>query len=217
MSPPRETPPALRLFLWGLLVSVLLAIVVTTIFSRSWLSGAIEPPPILGEVPDFTLVNRDGREVSLGDLAGAPWVADFIFTRCPATCPVMSSQMAKLQKHRAFTSSRARLVTFSVDPAHDTSEVLEAYARRFEAGERWWFLTGSPEVVFPLVREGFRLGVDPTPPEGQRGEPIVHSTRFVLVDGQGRIRGYYDGLEDDAVERLAEDVRALDLIARRSS
>ena len=91
-----------------------------------------EPPPVLGEVPDFTLVNRDGQAVRRADLAGAPWIADFIFTRCGASCPMMSLRMAKLERELP-RDLGVRFVSFSVDPEYDTPEVLQEYAESFGA------------------------------------------------------------------------------------
>ena len=82
-----------RGLLWGILVAVLLVVATAALVQQL---RRPDPPPVLGQVPDFTLTNRDGRTVHLSDLAGAPWIADFIFTRCPASCPIMTARMAKL-------------------------------------------------------------------------------------------------------------------------
>jgi cytochrome oxidase Cu insertion factor (SCO1/SenC/PrrC family) len=166
------------------------------------------PPPVLGEVPGFSLTNRDGRTVTLADLAGRPWVADFIFTRCPASCPMMTARMARLG--RELPEGAARLVSFTVDPAHDTPEALARYAAAFEGPADWLFLTGGAEELHRLSREGFKLAVDPAPPPDMAGaEPILHSTRFVLVDGEARIRGYYDAFDEESMKALERDLAAL--------
>lgn len=169
-------------------------------------------PPIFGRVPDFTLANRDGRTVRLGDLAGGPWIADFVFTRCTASCPVMSGKMARLDRELA-PPPRVRLVSFSVDPEHDTPAVLARYAASYAASPRWLFLTGSREHLYRLSRQGFKLGVDSRPASRGRlridAEDILHSTRFVLVDGRANIRGYYDSLDPAALRRLRDDLEAV--------
>lgn len=166
-------------------------------------------PPILGRVPDFTLANRDGRTVRLGDLAGEAWIADFVFTRCTASCPVMSGKMAHLDRELA-PPPRVRLVSFSVDPEHDTPAVLARYAASYAASPRWLFLTGSREHLHRLSRQGFKLGVDSRPASrGPGAEDILHSTRFVLVDGRASIRGYYDSLDPAALRRLRDDLEAV--------
>jgi protein SCO1/2 len=191
--------------LWGLLVLALLAVAAATAVQRL---RKPEPLPVLGQVPAFALTNRDGRVVRRADLAGRPWVADFVFTRCPASCPMMSARMARL--NRDLPSDLAvHLVSISVDPAHDTSEVLQRYAESFQATGRWLFLTGRREDVRRLCIEGFKLGLDMAPGPGNGPEPILHSTRFVLVDGQGNIRGYYEAFDEGSTAKLRRDLLAL--------
>lgn len=164
------------------------------------------PLPVLAEVPSFSLIQRDGSTVTRDDLLGAPWIADFIFTRCPGICPLMSLTMQRLGE-RLPSGSAVRLVSISVDPEFDTPEVLTAYAERFNAPSSWLFLTAEhAETTHELARKGFLLAVDPDPAPGTTEEPILHSSRLVLVDGKGRIRGYYDALHDEERERLLGDV-----------
>jgi protein SCO1/2 len=196
-----------RLLIWGLLVAVLLAVAGTAIWQR--LGGLRRPDlPVLGIVPDFTLTNRDGRTVHRADLAGAPWIADFIFTRCAASCPMMSQRMARLIRDLP-PELPARFVSFTVDPQYDRPAVLERYAESFSAPERWLFLTGGTEEMHRLSREGFKLAVDAAGNPANPDEPILHSTRFVLVDGEGRIRGYYEAFDEESTAKLVRDVRAL--------
>jgi protein SCO1/2 len=197
--------PLRRRMLWGLLVLALLAVAAATAVQRL---RKPEPLPVLGQVPAFALTNRDGRVVRRADLDGRPWVADFVFTRCPASCPMMSARMARL--NRDLPSDLAvRLVSISVDPAHDTPEVLQRYAESFQATDRWLFLTGTREDVRRLCIEGFKLGLDMAPGPGSGPEPILHSTRFVLVDGKGGIRGYYEAFNEDSTAKLKRDLLAL--------
>lgn len=191
-----------RLVLWGVLVLALVGIGGAALWSRLAGGQKAAPPPVLGRVPDFALTNRDGRTVTRADLAGRPWVADFVFTRCALSCPLMTERMADLGRGRE--EPPFRRVSFTVDPEHDTPEVLARYAERYAAPDDWLFLSGPAAEVYPLVREGFLLAVEPSPPPGTASpqEPILHSNRFVLVDGEGRIRGYYDAFDDEAMERL---------------
>ncbi len=198
-----------RGLIWTLLVVVLVAVVTATIMDRL---RRPEPPPVFDPVPAFSLTNRDGRTVRLPDLQGKPWIADFIFTRCPASCPLMTARMAKLNRELP-RDLDVRLVSFSVDPEHDTPQVLERYAESYKAPARWLFLTGGKDEIYKLSRQGFKLGIDipPPPPTGApTPEPILHSTRFVLVDGQGRIRGYYDGFDEDSMKKLVRDLEAVE-------
>ncbi len=170
--------------------------------------GRRQPPPVLAELPDFALVNRDGRSVALADLGGRPWVAGFIFTRCALACPRLTAQMIRLGATRA-AAAPVRRVSITVDPEHDTPEVLEAYAAAHGIEDpEWLFLTGERERIYELATSGFKLAVDDAPPPElvSPQEPILHSTRLVLVDGRGRIRGYYDGFRGEELQRLAADL-----------
>jgi protein SCO1 len=196
-----------RLLIWGLLVAVLLAVAGAAVWQR--LGGLRRSDlPVLGTVPDFALTNRDGRIVRRADLAGAPWIADFIFTRCAASCPMMSQRMARLIRDLP-PGLTVRFVSFTVDPEHDRPAVLERYAQSFSAPERWLFLTGGTEEMHRLSREGFKLAVDASGNPVNPDEPILHSTRFVLVDGEGRIRGYYEAFDEESTAKLARDLVAL--------
>lgn len=126
----------------------------------SWHGG--DSLPRLWEVPDFALIERSGQPITRAALLGKVWIASVIFTRCTEECPLVSHHMARLQD--AFTSEPdVRLVSITVDPEHDTPEVLARYAQNFAAQpQRWLFLTGDKATIYALVRQGFRLGlVDP--------------------------------------------------------
>jgi protein SCO1 len=153
------------------------------------------------------LTERSGRVVSRESLEGKVWIANFIFTRCGGPCPLLSERMAGLQKR--MKSAGLRFVSFTVDPAYDTPDVLAAYAERYGADpERWLFLTGETESVYSIIREGFRLAASPNP-QGKDGEQVVHNLNFVLVDEKGRIRGYYGGTDESELEKLRRDARRL--------
>ena len=158
-----------------------------------------------GAVPPFQLTNQDGRPFGSADLTNKIWIADFIFTSCPGPCPIISSRMSELQK--PLENTDVHLVSFTVDPDKDTPQVLRNYADRLNAKpDRWDFLTGKRSAIYDLSQKGFKLGVaDGT---DEMGMP-VHSTRMVLVDQHGQIRGYYDGLQADAVTKLIADTRHL--------
>jgi cytochrome oxidase Cu insertion factor (SCO1/SenC/PrrC family) len=158
-----------------------------------------------GTVPIFQLTNQDGQPFGSAQLLGKIWIADFIFTTCPGPCPMISTRMSELQKPLQKTD--VHLVSFTVDPAKDTPEVLRGYAEKLQAQSgRWDFLTGPQSVIYELSRDGFKLAVS----DGREelGTP-VHSTRMVLVDRHGNIRGYYDATEPDAVTKLVADTSHL--------
>lgn len=164
------------------------------------------PLPVVGRVPDFRLTSQTGRPVGLEDLAGEVWIADFVFTRCAGPCPKMTMGMKEIQDDLRGVSG-LRFVTITVDPDHDTPEVLRSYAQSFGADTGTWiFLTGGGREIRDLARNGFHLGSPPA--QGLNGA-IGHSVYFVLVDGRGRIRGYYEGTDGEARGRLARDARRL--------
>jgi len=191
---------------FALLAPALVTVLVTT-FALLGACTHHQPPPVLGEAPAWQLTNRDGRTVSSADLAGAPYVVDFIFTRCVAICPAMTAQMERVTRGLP-EGVEVKLVSISLDPEHDTPEVLEEFAAKRHAPDSWLFLTGTDQQqMFDLSQDGFKLSATLNPDDPV--QPIVHSTRFVLVDAQGKIRGYYDSLEAEAMDKLREDLRAL--------
>ena len=158
-----------------------------------------------GTVPAFNLVNQEGEPFGSDQLAGKIWIADFVFTMCPGPCPMISSRMSELQKPLEKTD--IHLVSFTVDPERDTPEALRTYAEKLHAQpKRWDFLTGARPEIYALVRDGFKLAVSEA--DEETGVP-VHSTRVVLVDRHGTIRGYYDALAPDAVTKLLADANHL--------
>ncbi len=156
-------------------------------------------------LPDFSLTDQTDKTVTLADLKGRVWVADFIFTNCGGTCPMMTDKMRKLQ---TALPPDIRMVSITVDPGRDTPKALAAYAAEQGATrDRWLFLTGDKQALFDLCMQGFKLPLDES--GGTAAEPIAHSTRFVLVDKQGEIRGYYNGTEEEDLKRLAADAKTL--------
>jgi protein SCO1/2 len=198
---------------------------------------ALERLDVYGEVPDFFLVERSGRRIGRADLLGKVWVLDFIYTECTETCLLQSLQLAKLQ--RDFAEARdLRFVSITVNPQHDTTEVLERYAERYGADrERWLFLTGDKRRIYCLAKDGFHLAVvdqaDANPPSCDRTVAgaawrriasvlmspafaahrsqglVMHSSRLILVDRRGRIRAYHQATDGESLERLRSNVKAL--------
>lgn len=157
--------------------------------------------PSLGSIPPFAFRDANGQEFSSSQLSGKVWIADFFFTNCPGPCPRMSNQLSQLQaKFPEYKD--LRVISITVDPARDTPEVLNAYAKRYHADPaRWIFLTGRKDLIQNLMSEAFFLG---------HGEVLTeHSTRFVLVDRQMQIRGFYDSFDKDGIEKLSTDIKDL--------
>ena len=164
-----------------------------------------------GVVPEFSFIERDGRRITLTDLKSSVWIVNFIYTNCPDTCPTQSAQMREIQED--FKKEKdLRLVSITVDPERDTPAVLIEYATRFEADPaRWFFLTGEKETIYKFAQEGFRLGALEIPHEDrpESGATHSHSPRFVIVDREGQIRGYYVSTDPEAMKRLRRDLKVL--------
>jgi protein SCO1 len=164
--------------------------------------------PRLFTVPEFTLVERSGGPATLAALRGRPWIADFIFTRCAGICPAMTARMAALRTRLA--GAPVRFVSFSVDPANDTPEVLARYAAAAGADADWWFVTGPMRDLHALSTGGFKLAAMENAPGAATADgPFLHSSKFVLVDAEGAIRGYYDSEDAAALRALEVDARRL--------
>ena len=160
------------------------------------------------KAPDFSFTDRSGRKVSNADVRGKVWVADFIFTGCAGTCPLLSGQLKRLQEEWKGNPGFG-LVSFTVDPKRDTVEALRKYAANLQADEKqWFFLTGEKKDLFKAAQEGFQVTAKDDP-QGAPGFEFIHTTRMALVDPRGMIRGYYDGQEEEDMKKLRKDVRFL--------
>ncbi|MEK6269506.1 MAG: SCO family protein [Planctomycetales bacterium] len=159
--------------------------------------------PVLVQLPDFALRDQTGESFGSEQLEDKPWIANFVFTRCPTTCPIQTRNLAKFQKQlkKIPGGEQIELVSITVDPNFDTSAVLADYAKQMQADpERWHFLTGSREDIWDLCKKGFKLAVDDAPPEAP--SPIMHSSRMMLVDREGQIRGFYEGTTREGMNEL---------------
>lgn len=208
ISLPAERSTSLGATVWKT-VLLGLPLVVATVFFFVWRGQinqlANRPIRSYGTVPNFQLTNQNNQPFGSTQLAGKIWIADFIFTSCPGPCPMVSSRMSELQKPLEKTD--VHLVSFSVDPEKDTPKVLRGYADKLKAEPvRWDFLTGSKSTIYDLSKNGFKLAVSDGNEEA--GVP-VHSTRMVLVDRHGEIRGYYEATAADAVTKVLADTSHL--------
>ena len=172
--------------------------------------GLLSRKPLedFGTLPAFTFTRQDGRPFGAAELAGRPYVANFIFTRCPTVCPAFTRKMRDVQE--ATQGSPVQLVSFSVDPTHDTPERLQAFAEKYGAdGARWSFLTGDYAVLKDTVMSGFKQLMARNEQDPDDIVSIMHGEHFVLVDARGHIRGFYRSSELDAVERVVADAKRL--------
>lgn len=203
--------------LWGILILVVSAVIALPIAAPSWSlfhsarTSVVSPQPspasipgTHGKAPIFTLTDQEDQIFSSDSLKTRVWIADFIFTSCAGTCPQMTAQMKQLQEK---LPPEIQLVSITVDPVRDTPAVLKRYSQQVGADpNRWIFLTGDRSNIETLSRQGFHLGLAEG---GSPEEPIIHSVRFVLVDSEGVIRGFYDGTDLKAVEKLIQQAQVL--------
>lgn len=206
----RSSDRTLRGLLWGVLGFVIIGILGANLWSfvhqksgtTAESTTSLSELAAHGQLPDFSLTDQRGAPFALSDLQDKVWIADFIFTSCATICPPMTIQMASLQDE--FVAKDVHFVSFSVDPERDTPEVLYRYAGHYGAdSSRWSFLTGQKEAIYRLAQEGFNLAA------GHRRSEILHSTRFVLVDRAGQVRGYYDSRSKAHLQQLRQDIRTL--------
>lgn len=178
-------------------------------------NGKTSTDTIWHSVNDITLMNQLGDSVNLKSMQGKIIVADFFFTRCPTICPNLTKSMQKLQAsfasykdgRRVVDSSIVHFISFSVDPERDSSMALKKYADKYNANhDSWWFLTGNKKSIYDLALNEFKLGL--VDGEGVDSN-FIHTQKFVLLDKDLVIRGYYNGLEDEALKQLATDIGLL--------
>lgn len=158
--------------------------------------------------PDFEFLDQDGKPFRAAGMEGRIWVVDFFYTTCPGPCPALSSRLSEL--HRRFAANPGvGFLSISSNPEKDRPEVLKLYADKFGADERWRFLTGDKAQIFSVANQGFKMGLT----EGAAdGEPVTHSTRLLLVDAEGWVRGFYEGAgegSEEATGRLVADIETL--------
>ena len=178
--------------------------------------------PVLGQLPDFQLTNQQNKKIALEDLKGKVWVANFIFTSCGYTCPLLTQRMKGVQDRllewkQEKPDLSLRIVSFSVDPERDSPETLAEYARRYGADPSLWnFVTGPADQVQSTVVHGFKIAMGKAPMEGAiaaagPGEifDVLHGEKFVLVDQKGQIRGYYASEDGQEMRRLFNDLQNL--------
>jgi len=214
MSSADSTPRPPSFYTWLIIV---LGFLIALVFIYRYAGGGAAAQPSLelrkiGVVPPFALTERSGKQVTNQDLTGKVWVADFIYTTCPGPCPLITSSMTKLQDAVA-DDPQVQLVSFTVDPQTDTPPVLAKYADQYHADpNRWWFLTGPEKPLYDLIQKGFLQVVQDnsgqSPQDGQG--KVMHSTYLALVDANGNLRGFYDGLDNTSRGDLLRDTRILE-------
>ena len=201
-QPARKSGHQVEWIVWSALLLTVALIAVAFVRIRLQESGLRKPLDVLGEVPFFTLTNQFGRPLSLSNLLGQVWVADVIFTTCPVSCERMTQRMHALEKDLP-PQLPVKFVSITANPGYDSPEVLKKYAQRHEIDQaRWHFLTGIKRDVYALSVGGLKFAVLDNEDKSNPDNLFVHSTQFVLVDKHGRIRGYFEGTEEEDRQQL---------------
>jgi protein SCO1 len=169
--------------------------------------------PVLFPAPAFELTDQTGRPLSSTHLTGKVVIANFVFTTCTDICPLLTATMSQVRdqlKTAQLLGEKVAIVSFSVDPEHDTPEALRVYGERFGAvPTEWRFLTGSREAIDQLLIGGFKVGRPPPAARTPGGTPeIVHSNRFALIDTKWQVRALLNG-DDLDIPALVEEARKL--------
>jgi protein SCO1/2 len=158
------------------------------------------------KVVDFELINQNGETITQKDYEGKIYVADFFFTRCMTICPIMTNNIGKLQE--VFINDDAiKFLSLSVTPDIDSISVLKEYAiKKGVIDGKWNITTGDKKHIYELARKSYFAVLD----EGDGGlQDFIHTENFVLVDKKKQIRGYYDGTDNEDIQRLISDIRIL--------
>lgn len=161
------------------------------------------------DVAEFSFTTQDNETLSLDDLHGEWWIADFIFTNCETVCLPMTSNLSKLQKELEARNLSVQFVSFSVDPDYDTPEVLREYGQQYEANfDTWSFLTGYDfQTIKELSIKSFRALLK----EPEYGDDqVMHDTRFFLVNPEGKVIKGYDGVKSDSIDEILNDISILE-------
>ena len=179
-------------YLWAVLAGLIFIPAI-----RPLLRFEPDPPQVIGQLPPYTLTDTTGASFGSADLADGVYVANFIFTRCVSICPRLTLAMSHLaQRYDEAEISGVHLVSISVDPDYDTPERLREYGEVYGVDPaRWTLLTGPIDRIHELVQGGFKTALGDLEPLGENLVEIAHTGKFVLVDGNGGIRGYYDSDE----------------------
>ena len=173
------------------------------------LENRYQPLPVLGPkdhvISNFSFTNQEGKTISLSDWKGNIVVANFFFTHCPSICPKMTKNLQRIQAYSEIDN--LMINSFSVDPERDSVLKLKAYADKFNIKGNWSLLTGDKKELYKLARKSFLI----TATDGDGGpNDFIHSENLVLIDKQGRIRGYYPGTNETAVNNLIRDLKKLE-------
>lgn len=161
-------------------------------------------------IGNFSFLNQDGKKITQKEVEGKVYVAEYFFTTCKSICPLMNTQMKRVQE-RYSSVKNLKILSFTVDPEVDSVEQMKSYASGHGAiPGKWHFLTGDKKELYSLARKSFFI-LKPAEAQnlGDGGSDFIHTNNFVLVDREGRIRGYYNGTSHEEVDKLLLDIEKL--------
>jgi protein SCO1 len=195
-------------YVFGFIIGAVL-LTILPFAQRAFLSA----PPPLADLGPWQLVDQDGRAHGSQELAGKVWIAAFFFTRCPTVCPAEMDKLKRMHRAVEDLGDRVHFVSFTVDPAYDTPDVLKRYALKLEAlPSRWTFLTGPQPALEALLVKKMLVPIGPPPPPGASQQELIdiaHSTRFALVDQRGRLRALWPTQDEQQLGNLINAARLL--------
>jgi protein SCO1 len=170
--------------------------------------------PIVGNdqnhhIAPFSFVNQEGKTITNDDVKGKICVVEYFFATCKGMCPRMNENMAKVYK--AFKGNKDVLIlSHTVDPIKDTVQALKAYSLRFDADpSQWMFLTGDKKQLYDMARYSYLISAEDDTAGVSIDKDFIHDKHYSLVDGFGRVRGFYDGLDPASIDKLIADINAL--------
>lgn len=186
----------------------LLVLAVLALGSTGCSKKSAKDVPVLGQLPEFSLVDQDQQVFNRASMEGKLWVSAFVFTHCRTVCPRITAHMKGIQS-RLSDVPGVHLLSVTVDPRNDTPEVVKAYMTKNGLDERnWRFVTGQGDTIRHLVVDGFRVGLGDEDSTAAGADELMHSNSFVLVDDKAQVRGYYRA-NNDGIADLERDIRAL--------
>jgi protein SCO1/2 len=205
---------------WPLVTVIALVLTVLLMACSSQESDSL---PVYENIPSFSLIDQMGHAFTREDLQGKVVLANFIFTNCTEYCPTLSPRMARVQEkleEDGLLGNEVLLLSLSVDPKHDTPELLLSYAERYGANHNAWrFLTGPPEVMRQVITDGLKLAFGQVDQRNEHHHEdgsihiheynVFHTNRVMLGDREGRVRAYYDGAADWDMAKVLDDVHLL--------
>lgn len=159
-------------------------------------------------ISEFSFQNQLGDTITKADVSGKIFVTNFFFTTCAGICPTMSNNMKQIQAE-FIDDPNFLILSHTVNPSRDTVETMYKYAGRFKADStKWWFLTGSKKDLYLMARKSYLIVPDKEDPDFEHGgeSDFLHTENFALIDPDGRIRGMYDGTEQNEIDELIRDI-----------